>query len=531
MTGDARSLPPADRIGLGLWIGIEGTSVTPDTVRLLSETRAGGIILFRRNIASLSGCRRLLRDLTDAAERPLLFSIDQEGGLVVRFDHELTVFPGNMALGAIAATDPDLACGLAREQGRISGCELAGLGFHVNLAPVLDLATSPWNPGIGLRSFGSDPDVAGALAAALIEGHAAAGIHTTAKHFPGKGEARVDAHLDLPRIDSSRAEHEVHLRPFRTAMDAGVGLVMTSHCLYGGLDPSGLPATLSRPLATDLLRGDLGFRGVCTTDDMEMSAMTRHFGFAESIRGAALAGHDVVYVCHTPSRQREAYAVLRDLVDTGAMSEAELDRRNLRILGLREATAGPGREDGAAGRSPAGTALAERVASRAVTIVRDDRRLLPLDAGAGPVGILFPESPAETMVEDLLRGADRNELLAPLLALPGGAGVHFVPATPGDEAIARAVEFARTCRTVIACIADAIFHEARSRLACSLAAAHDRVVFVLLRSPFDDIALAPSGPRTIVTGYGFRPCHLQAVASVLRGAAPAEGRLPVALPA
>jgi beta-N-acetylhexosaminidase len=196
-------------------IGFHGTRPSDALKRVLHETGARSVILFARNIENAAQCRELIDGIRAMVDWPLLVAVDQEGGAVVRVLEGATVFPGNMALGA--ANDVELA----RAQGRESGAQLAAMGFDLNLAPVVDLQTNPANPGIGIRSLGAQRDRAVALARALVQGHAEHGVASCLKHFPGKGAASVDAHIDLPVLEMPRSEfEEPHLRAFVELFDA-----------------------------------------------------------------------------------------------------------------------------------------------------------------------------------------------------------------------------------------------------------------------------------------------------------------------
>ena len=194
--------------------GAYGLKPSRQTVSLFKSTGATGLLLLARNIETPAQTKAFVTELEQRLGRPLLVAIDHEGGWVLRFKSGVTPFPGNAALGR--ARDPKLAYAVGRQMAR----ELAPLGIRMNLAPVLDVATKTYNPGIGIRSFGSDPVLAGRLGAAFIKGMQDSGVSACAKHFPGKGAATVDAHVDLPTIKLPRAAFSrTHLAPF--ALDGG----------------------------------------------------------------------------------------------------------------------------------------------------------------------------------------------------------------------------------------------------------------------------------------------------------------------
>ncbi len=213
--------------------------------------------------------RALLARLESALGRRLLVTTDHEGGRIIMLGRAVTIFPDNLTAG----TAGEVA--FVHRQGIIEGRELRRLGVDVNFAPVLDVLTERYSPNIGIRSYGKDPTLVARYGAARIAGLQAAGISACAKHFPGKGHAPVDAHLGLPVIDSDWSEmHAVHLLPFMAAIEAGVDCLMTSHPLYPGLDPAPqMPATFSRLIVDEYLRGQVGYRGVVVSDDLEMGAI------------------------------------------------------------------------------------------------------------------------------------------------------------------------------------------------------------------------------------------------------------------
>jgi beta-N-acetylhexosaminidase len=379
--------------GRRLWIGIPGTELDDATLSLLDEIRPGGIILFRRNVASGGQVARLVAALRSRLGDALHVAVDQEGGLVVRFEREATVFPGNMALGAAAVREPSLGEHLAEAQGRIAAFELRQLGVTVNLAPCCDLATRGDNPGLGTRSFSGWPRLAGRLAAAMVRGHSELEVSSTLKHFPGLGNATLDTHLDLPAAIAGNLDDQ--LEPFLAGILAGAQLVMTTHVQFRDLDDA--PATFSRRIVGELLRERLQHRGCVITDDLEMGAMTTRFGFDEVVRRASGAGHDILAICHDAARQRRAFELLRTGLASGAewAGDSEAIAARLATLGEPAQLVSPPVGSGAE--------VADAIAGRAVTVVRDDKKLLPLRP-LDPTLVVTTTARAETQVEDPLRG-------------------------------------------------------------------------------------------------------------------------------
>lgn len=304
-----------------LWIGFDGRIPTPEAARLIHQG-VSGVILFARNVGDSLETRTLIRELKAIAPGPLLLSVDQEGGRVARLTEGFTRFP---PLRELVAKSPDEV----REIGSLLGSEVRGAGFDIDLAPVVDVDSNPANPVIGDRSFSHDPHTVARLGAAMIEGlqrHVAA----CAKHFPGHGDTDKDSHHDLPRlphaIDRLRA---CELVPFHSAVRAGVACVMTTHVVFDALDP-GVAATMSAP-AIRLLRGEIGFGGVCVSDCLEMKAISEHFGCGNAAVRAVSAGVDAMLVSHTPEAQHEVVAALAAALMDGRLAEARVVEARTRL--------------------------------------------------------------------------------------------------------------------------------------------------------------------------------------------------------
>ncbi|HXH81562.1 MAG TPA: glycoside hydrolase family 3 N-terminal domain-containing protein, partial [Candidatus Tectomicrobia bacterium] len=275
-----------DLVGERLMIGLAGPDVGDDDIRLFRETRAAGLILYRRNFETPERLLAALATLESALGRRLLVATDHEGGRIVMLGRGVTIFPDNLAVGS--AGEPAFAF----RQGLVEARELRRLGVDLSLGPCVDVLTDRYSPNIGIRSYGKDPAVVARFGVARVSGMARGGLSACVKHFPGKGHSPLDAHLRLPTIDSDWDEmRAMHLPPFVEAIAAGVECVMTSHPVYPRLDPSGVPATFSRRIAHDLLRGELGFAGVVVSDDLEMGAVAESCPIAEAAERAAAAGH------------------------------------------------------------------------------------------------------------------------------------------------------------------------------------------------------------------------------------------------
>ncbi|HEU5334057.1 MAG TPA: glycoside hydrolase family 3 N-terminal domain-containing protein [Actinocrinis sp.] len=273
--------------GAVLQMGFAGTAPPDWLRRRLAAGELGGVALFRRNIAGTAQLAALNAALR--AENPdVLVCIDEEGGDVTRLEIERgSSYPGNHALGV--ADDPGLTEAVAASIGR----DLAAVGVNLNYAPDADVNANPDNPVIGVRSFGSAGPLVSRHAAAYVRGLQSTGVAACAKHFPGHGDTSGDSHLGIPLVDFDAAAEEVHLAPFRAAIEAGAKAVMTAHVLFPRRDAE-LPATMSHAVLTGLLRRELGFDGLVITDGVDMGAISGRYGVAEGSVKAIAAGADAI---------------------------------------------------------------------------------------------------------------------------------------------------------------------------------------------------------------------------------------------
>jgi beta-N-acetylhexosaminidase len=297
-----------------LFPGFDGLEV-PDWLRGGLEDGLGGIVLFARNVRDPEQLASLTASLR--AERPdLLVAVDEEGGDVTRLEAARgSSFPGNLALGAV----DDVA--LTRRVAAAIGGELASAGVNFDLAPVADVIVDPANPIVGVRSFGSDPQLVARQVAAFVEGLQGTGVAACAKHFPGHGETAADSHLELPTAAADRETLLARaLPPFASAVESGVRAVMTAHVLFPAFDEE--PATFS-PRLVGLLREELGFEGVVMTDALEMQGASGTIGIEEAAVRALAAGADALCLGAdlTPAQVDGVQASVIDAVRTGRLDE------------------------------------------------------------------------------------------------------------------------------------------------------------------------------------------------------------------
>lgn len=320
-----------------VFVGIQGT--TPAAAELeLVRRGVGAVILFARNVTEPSQVAELARSLKAAAPGPLLICVDQEGGRVQRLrPPHWTAWPSVRRLGEIdqqGGLDGTNGTMIAEQVGEMIARELSASGIDVDFAPVLDVDTNPDNPVIGDRSFSRDPRRVARLGVALAQALERSGVASCGKHYPGHGDTSQDSHLTLPRLahDEKRL-WEVELVPFVAAARAGIASVMTAHVRFETFDR--LPATLS-PVALRLLRRDVGFRGCCISDDLEMHAISDIWGIPDAAELSITAGCDAVLVCHTLQHQHDAIDAIARGARAGPLPRERLAEAAARVETLQK---------------------------------------------------------------------------------------------------------------------------------------------------------------------------------------------------
>jgi len=451
---------------------------------------------------------------------PMLISTDQEQGVVVRVTEPATQFPGNMALGATRNTE------YAKQAAQITGEELRALGINQDFAPVADVNVNPQNPVIGVRSFGSSPDLVATMTSAQVGGYQK-NVAPTAKHFPGHGDTDTDSHTGLPKIDHSLEEiEEVDLPPFRSAIKSGVDVVMSAHIVVPTLDSSGRPATLSKPILTDVLRKELGYKGVIITDALSMDALEQ-FGEDRVPVEAIEAGVDVLLM---PKKMDVAYNAVLEAVKNGRIPEKRIDESVKRILKLKQKRGlfenpyvDEGAIDGVVG-TPQHLSTAQAIADKSVTLVKNESGTLPLQENSGEKALVTGYGATAfglNAVENLARAIEERGLATEAFQ----TGLN-----PNEGQIDAAVLKARESDLVIVTNGKAWDpnRKGQQELVKRLLGTDKPVVVAAVYDPYD-IAHFPEA-ETYVATFGFRAVSMEALSRVLFGEVNPSGKMPVSIP-
>ncbi len=514
------------RLGGHLMLAFEGTEHPAWVADWLRERRAAGFTLFRGlNVDSPAQVRAMTGELQRLAgnDAPLLIAGDQEGGQFIALGDETTQFPGNMALGATG--DP----ALAKAVGFAVGREMAAMGLNINYAPVCDLNTNPANPSLGIRAFSDDAALTASLASAYTAGLQRAGVAATVKHFPGKGDAKVDSHYTMPLIDHSRERLATReLLPFQAAIKAGAKLIMTGHFAIPALNNRpDLPATLSREVMHRLVRDELGFKGVVITDALDMGAISQGVGQIIDVLAALRAGVDLLLLTADPEARERVYAGIHLAYRRGLLRESDLRASTNRILALKAWVGQQKQPELSVVTCAAHRQLARQVSERAVTLLRKENGLLPLRLSPDArVAAIMPQ-PTN------LTPADTSDSVAPGLAAAlrryHSDVIEFVTSLrPAADEIAALRERAAGFDLLVIGTINAAMHEEQAALVRELLATGVPAITVALRTPYD-LAAYPEARSHICT-YSILPPALDALAAALWGDVPFLGRLPVVVP-
>ena len=542
-----------EKVGQLVHVGINARFANQDSPyfkelqRHVVENKVGGIIYFGAPIYETT---ILANRMQENAKLPLLMSLDAETGIGMRFE-DATNFPWAMAVAATG--NPDFA----RRMGVITGREARAIGIRHVYAPVLDINNNANNPVINVRSFGENPEDVANFGIAFAEGIQSQCVIATAKHFPGHGDTAIDSHRGLPIIDLPRERlNSLELFPFRKAVEAGIGSIMIAHIALPQIDgeeikplrdsiqgdaeagaeivkeKATMPATLSAKIQTDILRNEMGFKGLIVSDAMSMSGLTIYFTQEEAGVRAFLAGTDIL------EKPADVDAMLRGLtvaVKSGRIPMERLDtsvRRQLAWkyeLGLFKARITPIEQIDRIVSGAETTILTDEVATSAITLVRNDDGLVPLDKGA------------RIAVLGVSNGFDGPATMGSLVASLRGSGMRFPSAYLQENSTADQIAAARKAVSEADTVIVGLYGRVRSGAKNSvgipengagilrdLLTSNKKIIGVSFGNPY--VLGAFPEMKTYMVAYGDMPSLQRASARALLGTQDVTGRLPISLP-
>jgi len=552
-----KSMSLDEKIGQLICVAVNATFLNQESEAFKAlrhqvvDNHAGGIILFRGPVYESVV---LMNRMQQLARHPLLISADLEAGAGMRFDDTIN-FPWNMAIAATG--NPDYA----RREGELTAREARAMGVQQIYAPVADVNNNAANPVINVRSYGEDPADVAKFVAAFVEGAQHGGVIATAKHFPGHGDTATDSHRGLPEIDVTRERlNSVELVPFRAAVNAGVGAVMDGHIGLPLIDSTvisplprdvklkpidtdengeivnakgTMPTTLS-PVMNGILRNDLSFDGLIVTDAMSMSGLTLYFTQEEASVRALEAGADLLL---KPADPDAALRGVRDAVKRGRLSEQRIEQSTRKVLaakydlGLVQQRLTPLDEIDRVVAGKQALELSEEIAERAITLVRNDAKLLPIKF-----------SPAKRVFNlAITNGDDRLWIAQSFIGAMARAGVKIetivLDDRSSDAEVNKALESAGKADVVIV----SMYGRVRTGQARSVALPDPGMKALtelldrkapLIGISFGNPYLLLSVPKlqTYLVAYGDMPSLQEAAAEGLLSKIDITGRLPISLP-
>lgn len=322
-----------EKVGQMFIVGVEGSTLNDGIKEMARDYHVGGFIFMGKSVKSTSQLLKLLNDVKIANSNnkiPLFLSIDQEGGRVDRLPAEFNRFPTNREIGRINSEE------LSYNIGSTIAYEISSFGFNMDFAPVLDVNTNPKNTVIGDRAFSTSPRVVSSLGVETIKGLQDGNVISVGKHFPGHGDTAVDSHVGLPRVNKDLKQlASSELIPFKKAIENNVDGIMIAHILLPKID-SKYPATLSKAVISDILRGQLGFKGIVITDDMTMGAIAKNYKIGAAAVSSIKAGSDIILIAHDYNKGRDAITSIIKEVNSGNISMDRIDESLYRILKLKK---------------------------------------------------------------------------------------------------------------------------------------------------------------------------------------------------
>ena len=536
------AMPVRDRVAQLVWPFVLGDYVPEGSAewarirRLVTEQHVGGFIV---SVGSPIDIAAKMNALQELSSLPLLVSADLETGVGFRARGGYflpnaidlggaTSFPWQMALGAVRDTT------LAYQMAKVTALEARALGIHVAFGPVLDVNNNPANPVIGARSYSEDPTLTARLGASFVRGLQENGVVATGKHFPGHGDTETNSHLALAMVNASRSRLDsVELVPFREAVKAGVGAIMTFHGFLPALDSSGVPATLSPLVMSDLLRRDMHFDGLLITDAMDMAGVIDRFGAVEAAKRAIAAGNDILLM---PADVPGAIDAVVAGITEGRYTEQRLNESVRRILllkdrlGLRRQKTVPLDRVRAVVGDSSHVAVAQTIADRAVVLGRDSATLVPFPGATGQSRVRSVTYARRT---DLGAGTTFNAELRRMGVRLTTTYVNADDSLPNLDAFLASIEaddivVLGSYVNISSTTATAGAPPAFEALINGIRAKTSRVILVAFGSPYA-LLQAPTSPSYLVSWGGFAASQ-RAAARALTGEIGISATLPISIP-
>lgn len=322
-----------EKIGQMVIVGVEGDTFNNNIEKMIEDYHVGGFIFMGKSIKNSAQLLKLINNIKAANSSnkiPLFLSLDQEGGRVDRMPGEFSRYPDNKSIGKVNNET------LSYNIGDAIAHEINSFGFNMDFAPVLDINSNPKNPVIGDRAFGTNPEIVSSLGVETMKGIQDADVISIVKHFPGHGDTSVDSHVGLPKVSKDLKElYNFEIFPFKEAIKNNADGIMIAHILLPKID-SKYPASLSKAVINDILRQQLGFKGIVITDDMTMGAISKNYRIGDAAVKSINAGSDIILIAHDYNKGIDVITSLIKAVNSGSIKMSRIDESLYRILQLKE---------------------------------------------------------------------------------------------------------------------------------------------------------------------------------------------------
>lgn len=502
-------------VGHKIMLGLPGETLDDITKETIINYGISNVILFKRNIKDLDRLKALCDEIQDLVIKttgyPAIIGVDEEGGCVNRLPNTAMIMPAPMGIAATGSPEN------GEKLAVLSAKQLKSLGINMSFVPDCDINSNPANPIIGGRSYGDTPGQVTEYVRAINNAYKSENFLISAKHFPGHGDTDMDTHLSLPVIHKSFEElSEFELIPFKELIRDGVSSIMTTHILFPAIEKENVPGTMSRTIITDILRNRLGYEGLIVSDCMEMDAIKKYYGTVEGCGKAAMAGVDIMLVCHTPELQRGATKEMLRLLEEGKYSKAELLDSVKRIIEYKEKYAITSTQ----------TFDIEKAKEEALNIRKKTFVLIGGDIPAPGDHPFFVG--CEDFRSANVSDAPEDKISFPEYMSKALSGDYLITSQDPDiNEIQKALSLAKNHSAIFVNTFNAHMFKGQARLVNALGSLGIPILAVTMRDPYDLCFIDKDIPS--VLAWDYTPANLAALLPVISGKERPTGNVPITL--
>ena len=517
---DIQDLTLEEKLGQLLVIGFHEPILTDEIRFLIRQYKFGNFILFSRNFIDIAQLEKLTRDIHEEVMNSIgimpFIGIDQEGGNTVRIMDKSTFYPGSMTLAATDLSNTEII-------GHMMGKHLISLGINMNFAPVLDINNNPKNPIIGIRSYSDKPEIVSKYGIELIKGMQSEGVIATGKHFPGHGDVEIDSHLGLPILPFDKERlYNMELKPFIEAINNGVQNIMAAHIIFQEVDKEN-PATISKDILKGILRDELNFTGLITSDCMEMNAISETITTPIGVIRGIKAGDDLVLVSHTKQRQIDSINLLKLNIENKFISIEEIDEKIERILKYKNEIFSVMKkkffnndDNLEIFNDDDQQKILQNIVDSSLTYVNGKKLELK-----GKALIYWSKQFASTIAEDILSEDNLNDLINE--EIPSAETLEYNVNQYSEKLVNESKKY----DTVIFISFNAFSYQNQTKMINEINEICSNFYVISIRNPYDYLYLNQT--INFYTLYESTPNSMRTIVKFLKGEIDAKGKLPVTL--